>query len=134
MNNDFDENMSAILEINNNIDAPAVEEPKQQAVVPQNSAKADFDYSRLNYYNLIERGNEALDGIMQVAKESQHPRAYEVAGNMLKNLSDMTDKLLQLQNQMKQLEGQKQQETNVTVEKAVFVGSTADLLKKIKNG
>jgi hypothetical protein len=132
MTNKFDENLSAILETTNDI-VPVDEEPKQQLVVPQNNAKADFDYSRMNYYNLIERGNEALEGIMQVAKESQHPRAYEVAGNMLKNLSDMTDKLLQLQHQMKQLEGQKQ-DTNVTVEKAVFVGSTADLLKKIKNG
>lgn len=127
----FDDNMSSILETSN--DVVPIEEPRQQNIVTHNNAKADFDYSRINYYNLIERGNEALDGIMQVAKESQHPRAYEVAGNMLKNLSDMTDKLLQLQHQMKQLEGQKQ-ETNVTVEKAVFVGSTADLLKKIKNG
>lgn len=133
MTNKFDENLSAILETTNDI-VPVNEEPKQQLVVPQNNAKADFDYSRMNYYNLIERGNEALEGIMQVAKESQHPRAYEVAGNMLKNLSDMTDKLLQLQHQMKQLEGQQKQDTNVTVEKAVFVGSTADLLKKIKNG
>ena len=132
MSTQFDDNMSSILETSNEV-VPVVEEPKQQLAV-HNNAKADFDYSRINYYNLIERGNEALDGIMQVAKESQHPRAYEVAGNMLKNLSDMTDKLLQLQHQMKQLEGQKQQETNVTVEKAVFVGSTADLLKKIKNG
>lgn len=132
MTNKFDDNLSTILETTNDVVA-VEEEPKQYPVVPQNNAKADFDYSRMNYYNLIERGNEALDGIMQVAKESQHPRAYEVAGNMLKNLSDMTDKLLQLQHQMKQLEGQKQ-ETNVTVEKAVFVGSTADLLKKIKNG
>lgn len=131
MSTEFDDNMSSILETTN--DVIPVEEPIQQNIVPQNNAKADFDYSRMNYYNLIERGNEALEGIMQVAKESQHPRAYEVAGNMLKNLSDMTDKLLQLQHQMKQLEGQKQ-DTNVTVEKAVFVGSTADLLKKIKNG
>lgn len=132
MTTDFDENMSAILETTNNV--VPVETPKDQAPVVLGNAKADFDYSRMNYYNLIERGNEALEGIMQVAKESQHPRAYEVAGNMLKNLSDMTDKLLQLQHQMKQLEGQQKQDTNVTVEKAVFVGSTADLLKKIKNG
>jgi hypothetical protein len=131
MTNDFDENMSAILETANNV--VPTETPKDQVPVVHGNAKADFDYSRLNYYSLIEKGNEALEGIMQVAKESQHPRAYEVAGNMLKNLSDMTDKLMQLQHQMKQLEGPTKQETNVTVDKAVFVGSTADLLKKIKN-
>jgi len=53
----------------------------------------DANYSRANYYNLIEKGNEALDGILEVAKESQHPRAYEVAANMIKNLSDVTEKL-----------------------------------------
>lgn len=100
------------------------------------SENPDADYSRANYYNLIEKGNEALDGILEVAKESQHPRAYEVAANMIKNLSDVTEKLMILQKQQKELNPQKAEQqgpTNINVDKAVFVGSTAELLKQLKN-
>jgi hypothetical protein len=76
-----------------------------------------------------------LDGILEVAKESQHPRAYEVAANMIKNLSDVTEKLMILQKQQKELNPQaaEAKTTNINVDKAVFVGSTTDLLKQIKN-
>ena len=93
----------------------------------------DANYSRANYYNLIEKGNEALDGILEVAKESQHPRAYEVAANMIKNLSDVTEKLMILQKQQLDLKPKDAAPTNINVDKAVFVGSTAELLKKLKN-
>ncbi len=93
----------------------------------------DANYSRANYYNLIEKGNEALDGILEVAKESQHPRAYEVAANMIKNLSDVTEKLMILQKQQLDLKPKDTAPTNINVDKAVFVGSTAELLKKLKN-
>lgn len=93
----------------------------------------DANYSRANYYNLIEKGNEALDGILEVAKESQHPRAYEVAANMIKNLSDVTEKLMILQKQQLDLKPKEAAPTNINVDKAVFVGSTAELLKKLKN-
>lgn len=128
---DFHENMSEILETENDI-VPVKKEPLPPQVIPKN-AEEDFNYSRANHYNLIEKGNEALEGILQVASESQNPRAYEVAANMLKNLSDMTDKLIQLQKQKQELEGKKPEQQNITVDKAVFVGSTTDLLKKIKN-
>jgi transcriptional accessory protein Tex/SPT6 len=97
------------------------------------SQNPDADYSRSNYYNLIERGNEALDGILEVARESQHPRAYEVAANMIKNLSDVTEKLMILQRQQQELQPKEQAPTNIAIDKAVFIGSTADLLKQIKN-
>lgn len=127
---EVDKNLSEILETEY---IPAEQEVKPLVKVPDN-AQQDFDYARLTHYELIEKGNEALHGIMQVAKESQHPRAYEVAATMIKNLSDMTDKLMLLQKQKKELEGNKQEQpTQVNVDKAVFVGSTADLLKKIKN-
>lgn len=129
MINKFDDNMSAILETDNNI--VPVNQNESLPILHKN-VESDFDYSRENYYNLIEKGSEALNGIMQVAAESQSPRAYEVVSNMLKNMSEVTDKLMQLQLQKKQLEG-RQQAPQVNVEKAVFVGSTADLLKKIKN-
>lgn len=97
------------------------------------NADQDFDYARMTHYELIEKGNEALDGILQVAKESQHPRAYEVAATLVKNLSDMTDKLMMLQKQKKELDGSSNKPATVNVDKAVFVGSTTDLLKKIQN-
>ena len=99
------------------------------------SVNPDADYSRANYYNLIEKGNEALDGILEVAIESQHPRAYEVAANMIKNLSDVTEKLMILQKQQQDLKPKEEQatQTNISVDKAVFVGSTAELLKQLKN-
>lgn len=126
MTTQFDDNMSSILETSN--DVVAVE---KAPAVPR-EIQDDINYSRANHYNLIEKGNEALEGILQVASESQNPRAYEVAANMLKNLSDMTDKLIQLQKQKQELEGTKP-EQQINVDKAVFVGSTTDLLKKIKN-
>ena len=128
-----DQNLSDIL---NTDYIPVVSEGNKSVTIhePDGSAvNPDANYSRANYYNLIEKGNEALDGILEVAKESQHPRAYEVAANMIKNLSDVTEKLMILQKQQMELQPKEVAPTNITVDKAVFVGSTADLLKKIKN-
>ena len=130
---DVDQNLSNIL--NTDYMPVARENDKPITIHQSQENNPDADYSRSNYYNLIEKGNEALEGILEVAKESQHPRAYEVAANMIKNLSDVTEKLMILQKQQKELNPQaaEQQTTNINVEKAVFVGSTADLLKQIKN-
>ena len=130
---DVDNNLSDIL---NTDYVPAVREDKPVTIHQSDSQNPDADYTRANYYNLIEKGNEALDGILEVARESQHPRAYEVAANMMKNLSDMTEKLIILQKQRKDLERDNPQAsgpTNINVDKAVFVGSTSDLLKQLKN-
>jgi hypothetical protein len=129
--NDFDKNMSSILDLPHE-PTELVPVRETSPIVPRDTDD-DFTYSRATYYNLIEKGNEALDGILKVASESQHPRAYEVASNMLKNLGDVTDKLMILQRQKKDLQGP-QEKTQVNVDKAVFVGSTADLLKKIRHG
>jgi signal recognition particle subunit SEC65 len=130
---DVDQNLSNIL--NTDYMPVARENDKPITIHQSQENNPDADYSRSNYYNLIEKGNEALSGILEVARESQHPRAYEVAANMIKNLSDVTEKLMILQKQQKELNPQaaEQQTTNINVEKAVFVGSTADLLKQIKN-
>lgn len=125
-----DKNLAEIL---NTDYIPAVQEDKPITIHQSNEDNPDADYSRSNYYNLIEKGNEALDGILEVAKESQHPRAYEVAANMIKNLSDVTEKLMILQKQQQDLKPKQAAPTNITVDKAVFVGSTAELLKKLKN-
>ena len=132
---DIDKNLSQILETEFTvIPEEGDSAPSLPVAVPQADSQEDFDYSRKNYYDLIERGSIALDGILEVAKESQHPRAYEVAANMMKNLSDMTDKLMILQKQRKDLEGTKTP-THVTVEnQAVFIGSTTDLLKRVHDG
>ncbi len=133
---DVDNKLSDIL---NTDYVPVVSEGNKSVTIhePDRSAdNPDADYSRANYYNLIEKGNEALDGILEVARESQHPRAYEVAANMIKNLSDVTEKLMILQKQQKDLipkEQQVAQAQNINVEKAVFVGSTTELLKQLKN-
>jgi hypothetical protein len=130
---DTDKNLAEIL---NTDYIPVVQEDKPITIHQSGEGNPDADYSRSNYYNLIEKGNEALDGILEVAKESQHPRAYEVAANMIKNLSDVTEKLMILQKQQKELNPQKAEQqgpTNINVDKAVFVGSTAELLKQLKN-
>jgi len=126
-----DKNLADIL---NTDYIPVVKNNDKSITVHKESGdNPDANYSRANYYNLIEKGNEALDGILEVAKESQHPRAYEVAANMIKNLSDVTEKLMILQKQQQDLKPKEAMPTNITVDKAVFVGSTTELLKKLKN-
>lgn len=134
---EVDKNLAEIL---NTDYVPVITEDKKSLTIhePDTSVvNPDADYSRSNYYNLIEKGNEALDGILEVAKESQHPRAYEVAANMIKNLSDVTEKLMILQKQQQELQPKEiaaaAAPTNISVDKAVFVGSTAELLKQLKN-
>lgn len=129
---DVDKNLAELL---NTDYVPVVKNEDKPITVHQtHTQNPDADYSRSNYYNLIEKGNEALDGILEVAKESQHPRAYEVAANMIKNLSDVTEKLMILQKQQQELKPKEPAApTNINVDKAVFVGSTAELLKKLKN-
>ena len=92
---------------------------------------ADYKYQRDNFYNLIEKGQNAIEGILNVAKESDHPRGYEVAGNLIKQVSEVTEKLGDLQEKMKKLkEVPNSAPKNVT--NALFVGSTAELQKMLK--
>ena len=92
----------------------------------------DYDYTRGNLYSIIEIGQEAINGILEIAQESEMPRAYEVAGQLIKSVSDATDKLLDLQKKVKEVnEEEKKGPTSVT-NNALFVGSTADLAKLIK--
>jgi len=92
----------------------------------------DYEYTRGQLYNLIEKGQEAINGILDVAQNSDHPRAYEVAGNLIKNVADISDKLVDLQKKMKALE-EDQGPKNVT-NNTMFVGSTSDLQKMLKKG
>ena len=91
----------------------------------------DYKYQRENFYNLIERGQDAIDGILEVAKQSDHPRSYEVAGNLISQVADITEKLGKLQASMKRLkEVPNNAPKNVT--NALYVGSTAELQKLLK--
>ena len=93
---------------------------------------SDYKYSRENFYNLIERGQDAIDGILDLAKEGEHPRAYEVAGQLIKNVAEVTDKLADLQEKMKKLkEVPEHGPKNVT--NALFVGSTKELQQLLKD-
>ena len=94
--------------------------------------KKDYDYTRGNLYSLIEKGQEAINGILELAQESEMPRAYEVAGQLIKNVADATDKLMDLQKKLKDIEEEKQSKGPTTVNNALFVGSTADLAKLLK--
>ena len=96
-----------------------------------NDAEKDYEYQRQNFYNLVERGTDAVEGILELAKESDHPRAYEVAGNLIKQVAEVTEKLGDLQEKMKKL---KEVPNNApkSVTNALFVGSTAELQKILK--
>ena len=95
-------------------------------------ADADYKYSRENFYNLVERGQDAIDGILEVAKEGEHPRAYEVVGQLIKNVAEVTEKLADLQEKMKKLkEVPDNAPKNVT--NALFIGSTKELQNLLKD-
>ena len=92
----------------------------------------DYDYTRGNLYSIIEKGQEAINGILELAQESEMPRAYEVAGQLIKSVSDATDKLMDLQKKLKDVEEEKQKGPS-TVNNSLFVGSTAELAKMLKS-
>ena len=92
----------------------------------------DYEYTRGNLYSIIEKGQEAIDGILEIAQESEMPRAYEVAGQLIKSVSDATDKLMDLQKKLKDVNAEEKQGPTSVTNNALFVGSTADLAKLIK--
>ena len=120
-----------------NITPEVVEEPKpvvreKPDRLTKNDISKDYEYTRGNLYSIIEKGQEAIDGILELAQESEQPRAYEVAGQLIKSVSDATDKLMDLQMKLKDVnEEDKKSPTSVT-NNALFVGSTAELAKMIK--
>ena len=92
----------------------------------------DYEYTRGNLYSIIEKGLEAINGILELAQESEMPRAYEVAGQLIKSVSDATDKLMDLQKKVKEVNEEEKSKGPSTVNNALFVGSTAELAKMIK--
>jgi hypothetical protein len=96
---------------------------------------SDTEFARQNIRELIKKGGFAIDQILEVAKQSEHPRAYEVAAGFIKNMADLNKDLLEIQKRKKELHGvsSKESSKDVNIDKAVFVGSTAELMKLIKN-
>jgi hypothetical protein len=132
--------MSKFDAINDSLDIEVVDE--EDSSITKKESKAvekdkkdsvrDYEYTRGNLYSLIEKGQEALDSIMEVAQEGQQPRAFEVVSQLIKNVADTTDKLVDLQQKMKNLEAEDPKGPS-TVNNALFVGSTAELQKLLKN-
>jgi len=96
--------------------------------------KKDYEYTRANLYSLIEKGQEAINGILELAGEGGSPRAYEVAGQLIKSVADTTDKLMDLQKKLKEVEEDAPKTTNNVTNNALFVGSTSELSKLLKQG
>jgi hypothetical protein len=106
--------------------------PEKPARLTQDDITKDYEYTRGNLYSIIEKGQEAINGILELAQESEMPRAYEVAGQLIKSVSDATDKLMDLQKKLKDVNEEQVAKGPSTVNNALFVGSTADLAKLIK--
>ena len=108
-----------------------INEKPVPAVIPSADVDTDFDTGRGELYKLLEKGNQAIDGILALAKEGEHPRAYEVAGQLIKSQSEIAQNLLDLQDKLKKIKDVKELgPKNVT--NALFVGSTTELQKMIK--
>jgi len=115
----------------------AKSEPVQKKVIPRpkednEDLENDYKYQRENFYNLVEKGTDAIEGILEIARESEHPRTYEVAGNLIKQVAEVTEKLGDLQEKMRKL---KEVPNNApkSVTNALYVGSTAELQKMLRD-
>jgi len=136
MKNDFDAiNESLDIEVSS-VSKEIVSDSSRIVKSPKkgdDESEYDYDYTRGQLYSLIEKGQEAIDGILEIAQQSDSPRAFEVAGQLIKNVADTTDKLLDLQQKMKKLkEEDPSAPRNVTNNNTLFVGSTAELQKLLK--
>lgn len=122
------------LDVNSDI----VPVDKPQVVTPVDTAstkeqlKKDYEYTRGHLYSLVEKGQEAVDGILELAQESDQPRAFEVAGQLIKHVGDVADKLVDLQKKVNEIENPKKDKQVNTTNNTMFVGSTADLAKFLK--
>ena len=124
---EIDQKLDAILDIESDI-------KEKTAVVKlpdrTENVETDYRYARENLYNLVERGQDAIDGILELSKETEHPRAYEVAGQLIKTVGETAEKLIDLQSKLKKLEGEEQKVG--TQHNNLYVGSTSELQKFLK--
>jgi hypothetical protein len=132
----INEKLSEILDIEPiTIEDPVVTSTEiVELPIGNNVVETDADYARNNIKSLIDKGSDAIQELAVVARDSQHPRAYEVMANMLKHLTDMNKDLLEIQKRKQDLTGVKESGSkDVNIDKAVFVGSTAELMKLLKS-
>jgi hypothetical protein len=134
MKNNYDDLDKAL-----NIESSIVEVEKSTTsidIIPAQTddIKKDYEYTRANLYSLIEKGQEAINGIMELAGDGGSPRAYEVAGQLIKSVADTTDKLIDLQKKLKDVQEDNTKVSNNVTNNAVFVGSTSELSKLLKQG
>jgi hypothetical protein len=122
------------VDVVNKEPAPKPQKRTERIIDIDKDIKKDYDYSRGQLYDIIEKGQEALSGILDVATNTDHPRAYEVAGQLVKSVSDATEKLIALQQKMQDLEEGPKSKQSVTNNNALFVGSTSELAKLLKQG
>ena len=133
MSDEF-ENLDLALNNESNIQKPPVKKVEIEKPADEH-IKKDYEYTRANLYSLIEKGQEAINGIMELAGEGASPRSYEVAGQLIKNVADTTDKLMELQKKIKDIEDETTKSTtNNVTNNALFVGSTSELSKLLKQG
>ena len=134
MTNNY-EGLDSALNIKSDIvEVEKVKEELNITPIKSDDIQKDYEYTRANLYSLIEKGQEAINGIMELAGEGGSPRAYEVAGQLIKSVGDVTDKLIDLQKKLKDVEEESVKTTNNVTNNAVFVGSTSDLSKLLKQG
>lgn len=132
MSQDFSKIDDALNTTSETVDVTPIKKEKEKPDrLTKEDVEKDYEYTRANLYSLIEKGQETLNGIMELAEETQSPRAYEVAGQLLKSVADTTDKFLKLQKDLKDIKEEQKGPTNVT-NNAMFVGSTAELQKMLK--
>jgi len=133
----FEKNMDEIFDIES---SPEVPKESKTEIVPQKSLLPvnieddltdDYQQSRENLQSIIDQGKEAMEDILRIARESEHPRAFEVYGTLLKNMVDANKELLSIQKQMRDMNGKKEV-NNTNIDKAIFVGSTSELSKLLK--
>tara|TARA_B100001109_G_scaffold251114_1_gene245155 strand:- start:26 stop:451 length:426 start_codon:yes stop_codon:yes gene_type:complete len=116
------------------VEVDAIVKQEKEEITRVDEVKKDYDYTRGNLYSLIEKGQEAINGIMEVAGETASPRAYEVAGQLIKSVADTTDKLADLHKKVKDIEEDNPKTQNTVTNNALFVGSTSELSKMLKDG
>ena len=134
MNNNYNSIDEALNTESNIVDVSETTSKMEMEKKKDNEIRKDYEYTRANLYSLIEKGQEAINGIMEVAGEGASPRAYEVAGQLIKSVADTTDKLIDLQKKLKDVEEDTKKTTNNVTNNAVFVGSTSELQKMLKQG
>ena len=129
MNDKVDQQLNDIMNIESDIKKETAEVVKKVPARTDN-IDTDYRYARENLYNLVERGQDAIDGILELSKETEHPRAYEVAGQLIKTVADTAEKLIDLQKKVKDVEGEEQKIG--TQHNHLYVGSTSELQKFLK--